>query len=26
MSADERESLLADWRRAVEHAGGWAHE
>jgi glycerol kinase len=26
MSADERDSLLADWRRAVEHAGGWAHE
>jgi glycerol kinase len=26
MSSDERESLLADWRRAVQRAGGWAHE
>jgi glycerol kinase len=24
MSADERESLLAEWRRAVERARGWA--
>ena len=24
MSADQRESLLADWRRAVERAKGWA--
>ncbi len=24
MSQDEREALLADWRRAVERAGGWA--
>ena len=24
MSADERESLLAEWRRAVERAKGWA--
>ena len=24
MSADERESLLADWRRAVERSRGWA--
>jgi glycerol kinase len=26
MGEDERESLLADWRRAVERAGGWAGE
>jgi glycerol kinase len=26
MSADQRDALLADWRRAVQHAGGWAHE
>jgi glycerol kinase len=26
MSADERESLLAEWRRAVERAKGWAGE
>ena len=25
MSEDERESLLADWRRAVERSRGWAH-
>jgi glycerol kinase len=24
MSADERESLLADWHRAVERSRGWA--
>ena len=24
MCEDERESLLADWRRAVERAKGWA--
>jgi glycerol kinase len=24
MSVDERESLLAEWRRAVERARGWA--
>jgi glycerol kinase len=24
MGADERESLMADWRRAVERARGWA--
>jgi glycerol kinase len=23
MSADERESLLAEWRRAVDRAKGW---
>jgi glycerol kinase len=26
MSGDERESLLAGWRRALERAGGWARE
>ena len=26
MSGDERESLLADWRRALARAGGWAGE
>ena len=26
MSVDERESLLAEWRRAVERARGWAIE
>jgi glycerol kinase len=26
MSEDERETLLADWRLAVERAGGWARE
>ena len=24
MGADERETLISDWRRAVERAGGWA--
>jgi glycerol kinase len=24
MDADEREALISQWRRAVEHAGGWA--
>jgi glycerol kinase len=24
MSEDERQSLLADWSRALERAGGWA--
>jgi glycerol kinase len=24
MGADEREALISQWRRAVEHAGGWA--
>ena len=24
MSADQRESLLGDWARAVERAKGWA--
>ena len=26
MSADERESLLAGWHRALERSRGWAHE
>jgi glycerol kinase len=26
MAEDERETLLAGWRRAVERAGGWARE
>ena len=26
IDADEREALIAQWRRAVERAGGWAHE
>ena len=26
MSADERETLLKDWHRAVERAGGWARD
>ncbi|MDQ4041456.1 MAG: FGGY-family carbohydrate kinase, partial [Actinomycetota bacterium] len=26
MSSDEREALLAGWRRALEHARGWASE
>ena len=26
MSEDERETLLGDWRRAIERAGGWAHD
>ena len=25
MGADEREALLADWRRALERSRGWAH-
>ncbi|HEX4364265.1 MAG TPA: glycerol kinase GlpK [Solirubrobacteraceae bacterium] len=26
IGADERAGLIAQWRRAVERAGGWAHE
>jgi len=26
MSADERDSLLADWHRALERSRGWAHD
>ena len=26
MSEDQRESLLAGWRRARDHARGWARE
>jgi glycerol kinase len=24
MNEDERDTLISDWRRAVERAGGWA--